>query len=102
MAEIIGAVIGNRERVLPLGSFWPEGDARLVPEAHGVAFHLLVGIDAVGILVAELPPHDGAAAGHLRLDDLAGLGGYADRHKRTGQPAVRRADVEASVNDVTA
>ena len=59
-------------------------------------------VDAVGILVAELHPHDRAAARHLRLDDLAGLCWYADRHERTGQPAVRRADVEAGVNDVAA
>ena len=70
----------------------PERDAGLVAEADGVDFHLLVRIDAVGPLVVELDPHDGAAAGHLRLDDLPGLAGTptGSRRRSSGRPTSGR------------
>ena len=102
MAEIVGPVVGHRQRVRPFGAGRAERDPRLIAEAHGVDFHLLVRIDAVRALVGHLDPHDRAAARHARLDDHAGLGGHADRQQRAGHAAIGRLHVQAGVDDVAA
>ena len=102
MAEVVGAVVGDGQRVFPFGAGRPEGDTGLVAQAHGVDFHFLMRIDAVGARVGHLDAHDGAAAGHVRLDHHAGLCRHADRQQRPGHAAVRGFDVEAGMHHVAA
>ena len=104
MPEVVDAVVTHGERTLETAPLRAEPNARLVPEAHRVDFHLVVVVQAVRVLlvVADPDPHDRAAAGHLGLDDHAGLGRNPDGQQRAGQPAVRRPDVETRVDDVAA
>ena len=47
VAEIVGAVVGDGQRVLELAALGSELDARLVAEAVGVDLHLLVRVEPV-------------------------------------------------------